>query len=207
MWIPVANGLIRRDIETGTRYFDMFAEVPPAAGKPFAEPALAKMEYVLDQGSMPPARYVALHWDRGLSPDDEAALRRWITQTRRDHHRGEGVSERFEVDALQPLPRSVDLSAAKVALGDALFHDVRLSKDNTLSCASCHGLDKGGTDNDRVSTGVGNAKGPINAPTVYNAEYNSRQFWDGRAVVRAHGAPGGLLRRPRQRDQGGLRPV
>jgi cytochrome c peroxidase len=182
MWIPVASGLIKRDIATGIRYFDMFAELPPPAGRSFAQPALAKMEYVLDQRTMPPARYVALHWDRALSDEDETALRKWITQTRRDHHQVEGVSARFEVDALQPLPQSVDLNAEKVALGDALYHDVRLSKDDTLSCASCHGLDKGGTDQAPVSTGVGNAKGPINAPTVYNSGFNIRQFWDGRAA-------------------------
>ncbi len=182
MWIPVVSGLINRDIATGLRYFDMFSELPPPAGGSFAEPGLAKLEYVLETESMPPARYVALHWDRGLSEEDEAALREWITRTRREQHRVEGVAAEFETDALQPLPRSVKLSAAKVELGDRLFHDVRLSKDDTLSCASCHGLDKGGTDQAPVSTGVGDAKGPINAPTVYNSAYNIAQFWDGRAA-------------------------
>ncbi|MFO1349648.1 MAG: cytochrome-c peroxidase [Gammaproteobacteria bacterium] len=83
-------------------------------------------------------------------------------------------------EPIQPLPQ-VQLDAAKVELGKRLFHDSRLSKDNTLSCASCHSLDKGGTDQSRVSTGVGGAKGPINAPTVLNSGFNFRQFWDGRA--------------------------
>jgi cytochrome c peroxidase len=65
-------------------------------------------------------------------------------------------------------------------LGKALFHDKRLSKDDTISCASCHGLDKGGTDQLPVSIGIGGAKGGINAPTVLNCAYNFKQFWNGR---------------------------
>jgi cytochrome c peroxidase len=69
----------------------------------------------------------------------------------------------------------------KVALGDRIFHDPRLSKDDTLSCASCHALDKGGTDQERYSTGVGGKKGDINSPTVFNSGFHFVQFWDGRA--------------------------
>ena len=56
-----------------------------------------------------------------------------------------------------------------------------LSGDNTLSCASCHSLAKGGTDQLPVATGIRGQQGPINSPTVYNAMYNLAQFWDGRA--------------------------
>lgn len=83
-------------------------------------------------------------------------------------------------EPIQPLPQ-VQLDAAKVELGKRLFHDTRLSKDDTVSCASCHGLDKGGTDQAKSSTGIGGAQGPINAPTVLNSGFNFRQFWDGRA--------------------------
>ena len=71
---------------------------------------------------------------------------------------------------------------AKVALGYKLFHDVRLSTDNTVSCASCHSLEKAGTDNLPTSTGVRSQKGGINAPTVFNAAFHAKQFWDGRAA-------------------------
>jgi cytochrome c peroxidase len=59
---------------------------------------------------------------------------------------------------------------------------VRLSGDNSLSCASCHGLDLGGTDRAKTSTGIRGQLGPINSPTVYNAVFAHRQFWDGRAA-------------------------
>ncbi|MEW8498753.1 MAG: cytochrome c peroxidase, partial [Candidatus Thiodiazotropha taylori] len=68
-----------------------------------------------------------------------------------------------------------------VALGDQLFHDRRLSRDNSLSCASCHMLSTGGTDRKPRSTGVGGVMGGIKAPTVYNSSFNLAQFWDGRA--------------------------
>lgn len=82
---------------------------------------------------------------------------------------------------IQPLKMPENLNAKKVKLGDLLFHDTKLSKDNTLSCASCHDLSKGGTDLVPVSLGVGGVKGPINSPTVFNSHYNFVQFWDGRA--------------------------
>ena len=85
-------------------------------------------------------------------------------------------------EPIKPIPLSANVDARKVALGDRLFHDKRLSKDNTLSCASCHDLAKGGVDGQVSSTGINGAKGPINAPTVFNSALNFRQFWDGRAA-------------------------
>lgn len=77
------------------------------------------------------------------------------------------------------VPKSLD--KAKVALGRSLFHDPRLSKDNTISCASCHNLAQGGADNKARSVGVGRKEGNINTPTVFNSSLNFRQFWDGRS--------------------------
>ena len=84
-------------------------------------------------------------------------------------------------EPLKPLPETIDVDPEKVALGRALFHDPRLSKDNTTACVSCHDLVNGGDDGRRVSVGVEGREGPINAPTVFNAGLNFRQFWDGRA--------------------------
>jgi cytochrome c peroxidase len=85
-------------------------------------------------------------------------------------------------EPIKPIPLELRLDAAKVALGDQLFHDTRLSKNNSLSCASCHALDRGGVDGLETSRGINGAKGPINAPTVFNSGFNFRQFWDGRAA-------------------------
>ena len=84
-------------------------------------------------------------------------------------------------DQITPLPMSVKTDPKKVELGKMLFFDPRLSKDGTVSCASCHDLDNGGDDGQRVSTGINGKKGSVNAPTVLNAVFNFKQFWDGRA--------------------------
>ncbi|MDX8390086.1 MAG: cytochrome-c peroxidase [Mariprofundaceae bacterium] len=78
-----------------------------------------------------------------------------------------------------PPPRS---QTPKVDLGRTLFHDSRLSSDNSISCAHCHILDQGGADSLAHSFGVRGAKGSINTPTVYNSGLNLAQFWDGRAT-------------------------
>lgn len=85
-------------------------------------------------------------------------------------------------EPIKPIPLDVKLDAKKVALGEMLFNDKRLSKDNSLSCASCHNLTQhGGADGKSVSIGISGAKGGVNAPTVFNSGLNFRQFWDGRA--------------------------
>ena len=84
-------------------------------------------------------------------------------------------------EPIRPIPNNGVFHAGKVALGRMLFHDERLSKDNSVSCATCHDLASGGDDGRRVSVGVDNSEGPINAPTVFNTAFNFKQFWDGRA--------------------------
>ena len=69
----------------------------------------------------------------------------------------------------------------KVALGQQLYFDKRLSADKTVSCASCHDPNKGWSDGAPVSTGVGDQKGGRSAPTIINSAYSRFQFWDGRA--------------------------
>lgn len=61
-----------------------------------------------------------------------------------------------------------------------LFNDPRLSVNNTLSCASCHRLDKGGADDKPFSLGFDGKPVEVNTPTVFNAGLNFHQFWDGR---------------------------
>ena len=93
-------------------------------------------------------------------------------------------------EPIRPIVAESNLDAKKVALGERLFNDKRLSKDNSLSCASCHNLARGGVDSLPQSIGIGGAKGPINAPTVFNSSLNFRQFWDGRAATLEEQAAG-----------------
>ena len=81
-----------------------------------------------------------------------------------------------------PVPKNNPQTAEKIALGKQLYFEKRLSKDSTVSCASCHAPDKGFSNGERFATGVGGAKGGRSAPSVINAAYYRQQFWDGRAA-------------------------
>src|SRR6202167_4756351 len=80
-----------------------------------------------------------------------------------------------------PIPADNPPTAQTIALGRKLFYDTKLSKDNTLACASCHNPNLGFTDGRSLSLGVGGMSGVRNAPTLLNAAYSPLQFWDGRA--------------------------
>ena len=80
-----------------------------------------------------------------------------------------------------PVPRDNPQTAEGVALGRKLFYEKKLSRDNTLACASCHNPLLGFTDGQKHSTGIGGKMGTRNAPTVINAAYFPSLFWDGRA--------------------------
>lgn len=79
------------------------------------------------------------------------------------------------------VPAENPLTAQKVELGRLLFFDKRLSKNDTIACASCHLPDKGFADGKPVSTGINNLKGGRSAPASINRVYSKAQFWDGRA--------------------------
>jgi cytochrome c peroxidase len=80
-----------------------------------------------------------------------------------------------------PIPADNPATADTIALGRRLFYDTRLSKDGTISCSSCHSPKTGFQDIRAGSVGVGGKVGGRNAPTVWNAVYNTVQFWDGRS--------------------------
>lgn len=79
------------------------------------------------------------------------------------------------------LPPNNPMSTDKVELGRTLFFDLRLSSDNTVSCATCHFPQAAFSDNRQVALGVGMAAGDRNSPTIINRAFSREQFWDGRA--------------------------
>lgn len=85
-------------------------------------------------------------------------------------------------EPISPLPKSVVYDKAKAALGKRLFEETLLSGDKRVSCVSCHSFAAGGADPRPVSIGIDGKRGNIQAPTVYNAVFNFRQFWNGRAA-------------------------
>ncbi len=79
------------------------------------------------------------------------------------------------------IPPDNPQTPAKIALGERLFFDGRLSADGTVACSTCHDPAHAFTDGRPTSIGIKGRAGQRNSPTVLNALYNKTQFWDGRA--------------------------
>ncbi len=184
---PIASGVIAKDIKAGTEminFTDLFKK------KGDNEVLLAKAEQAIVLNTMPPSNFLALHWNGSLAAKEKETLLTWTKEERAKQFAAGLADAAHANDAVQPLPSELPVLQAKVQLGNRLYHDVRLSGDDTISCASCHDLAKGGTDNAQFSAGVRDQLGGINAPTSFNAAFAVLQFWDGRAKDLADQAGG-----------------
>jgi cytochrome c peroxidase len=85
-----------------------------------------------------------------------------------------------------------EISHDEVALGQKLFNDTLLSKNNDISCATCHKLKEGGEDNLPTAIGHNNQKNPshLNTPTVLNTAFATAYFWNARAKTLEEQAAG-----------------
>ncbi|MGB1110264.1 MAG: cytochrome-c peroxidase, partial [Gammaproteobacteria bacterium] len=93
-----------------------------------------------------------------------------------------------------PSPDGNPTTAEKVALGKRLFNDPNLSADGSMSCASCHDLiHAAGGDGRATAQGIEGRVGSRNTPTIWNAAFQSRLFWDGRALSLEQQAIGPLI--------------
>ncbi|MCU6778588.1 cytochrome-c peroxidase [Phocaeicola fibrisolvens] len=188
---PVAGKLVKEDVRLGYRSFDMTPMVGALKkGEKINEVDLAKVEKVIADGMMPLAKYYLVHWGSSLTDTETQMALAWVKSQRETFYPNPLADKQWTNEAIRPVQDSVPVDMRKVILGNLLFHDVRLSADNTVSCSSCHGLNTGGVDNKPFSEGVGGQHGGVNAPTVFNALYNFVQFWDGRAATLADQAAG-----------------
>lgn len=80
-----------------------------------------------------------------------------------------------------PVPPDNPQTTRKILLGKQLYFDTRLSRDNTISCATCHSPTMGWSDKGPTSEGIGKQMGGRRAPPASNSAYNPLQFWDGRS--------------------------
>lgn len=81
------------------------------------------------------------------------------------------------------VPEDNPLTEEKTELGRLLFFDKRLSRDNSIACASCHLPGLAFTDGQQVAVGIGRQQGTRSAPTAINRVFSKMQFWDGRAAT------------------------
>jgi cytochrome c peroxidase len=178
--LPPASALIAADQRRGADAWLMTRE--EISGRTVLDDAaLAALEWCVVGGDMPPIQYLLMHWSSFLTDSDQARVAEYVTAVRSTKPEARRMAPTHRGEPLQILLEPTDLNAEKVELGRLLFHDTQLSGDGTVSCATCHNLDKGGVDQAPVSTGIRGQKGGINDPSVFNASYNVRQFWDGRA--------------------------
>src|ERR1043166_531972 len=87
------------------------------------------------------------------------------------------------LDLYLPVPEDNPLTVEKIELGRRLFFDHRLSRDESLSCASCHDPERAFSDGRPVAIGVFGRKGRRNAPALINRGYSRAFFWDGRVAT------------------------
>ncbi len=84
-------------------------------------------------------------------------------------------------EPIQPLRQAEGLNPHKISLGERLFHDLRLGRDNDMACSSCHNIKDNGADHYAHAPGRDGTTLDVNTLTVFNSSLNHRQFWDGHA--------------------------
>jgi len=85
------------------------------------------------------------------------------------------------LDLYMPVPEGHALTAEKLDLGQRLFFDRRLSRDGSISCATCHDPARAFSEARARAIGVVGRQGPRNAPALINRGYGRAFFWDGRS--------------------------
>lgn len=104
------------------------------------------------------------------------------------------TDQKYNHEPIQPITGLSGLDLKRIELGKKLFHDVRLSKNEKLSCASCHEIHTSGTLNTAYPVaGVSGKAISINVPTVWGSALNFTQFWDGRAATLEEQISGPIL--------------
>src|SRR5262245_27376367 len=86
------------------------------------------------------------------------------------------------LDLFMPVPEENPPTPEKVTLGRRLFRDTRLSRDGTISCASCHDPARAFSVDRAIAFGVYGRVGRRNAPALINRGYGRTFFWDGRSA-------------------------
>jgi cytochrome c peroxidase len=84
------------------------------------------------------------------------------------------------LDAYIPVPETNPITKESVQLGRKLFFDKRLSRDNSVSCATCHDPQYAFTDARKLAVGVDGRMGDKRVPRILNRAYGKSFFWDGR---------------------------
>ena len=139
--LPFADPILAH-VEIGTRFWDLRRE---DLENP-SEVLLSKLQHSVTSGNMPLVEYKLIHWGTGFNKAEKSLLTEWILSQRQERFATGTACEAYEQHALQPIPDSLATDIRKVTLGRKMYNEARVSLDGTLSCATCHVIDKGGAD-------------------------------------------------------------
>ena len=157
--MPVAGKIVMEDVSKAYRAFDMTQmEADLEAGQPLNPADLAKIEKVILDGKMPQAKYYLVHWGASFNDAKKEVALNWVKSHRMGMYTDITVAPEFANEPIRPIADSIAVDVRKVVLGNLLYHDTRLSADNTVSCASCHGLDTGGVEKGTPSASIPSAR-------------------------------------------------
>ena len=96
-------------------------------------------------------------------------------------------------EPIEPIPLEIDVDIERASLGRKLFEDTLLSSNNAVSCSSCHILDQAAIDPRGKSIGVNGEERPLNSPTMFNSQFQFKQFWAGQGETNPDSVEGPLL--------------
>nr|WP_052671586.1 heme-binding domain-containing protein [Photobacterium kishitanii] len=147
--VPGVKQTMQVDIDKANQSFELAPVVQAVEHhQAVSQVALAKLEFVIDNNSMPIPKYLAIHWPSGyLNSSDRQLLLDWIMHQRQQYYPNPTAAPQFKNLAIQPIHTVFKTDPAKVALGLSLYNNIHLSANNKYACSSCHSIHTGGTDN------------------------------------------------------------
>ena len=115
--IPGIRQIIEQDYRDGLRAMDLNAELVEAdANKPVGETTLAKMEWVINNNTMPPAKFTVVHWSSRLSEEEKKLIRDWVRTTRAEFYATGTAAPRHANEPVQPVPQSLPVKVKSNSL-------------------------------------------------------------------------------------------
>ena len=145
--VPLMGDMVKADVSEGYRMYDMQPFMDALLADESLNPVdVAKVEKVAEDGTMPPMQYYLVHWGSQITDAKADIIADWARDYRTEYY-ADGLTDDRADEPVRPIPLTHNADARKAELGRILYHDVRLSVDNTVSCASCHGLNTAGVDN------------------------------------------------------------
>ena len=101
--VPGISAIIEKDYRDGIRAMDLNQELVQRKDRPVGETVLAKMEWVILNDTMPPAKFAVVHWGSRLSDQDKKDILTWVAQTRKAHYATDAAPEHAN-EPIQPIP-------------------------------------------------------------------------------------------------------